>query len=68
MIQTTSVETITEKSLQSPDNPTNNNFTQYDDNVTNNSGKIGRIPNELIQYLYTNCHYSESQSAVHKYM
>ena len=65
MIQTTLVETITEKSLQHPDNPTNNNFTQSDDNVTNDPGKIGRIPNELIQYLYTHCHSSESQSAVH---
>ena len=68
MIQTTYMETIIEKSLQNPDNPTNNNFTHSDDNVTNNPGKIGIIPNELIQYIYTNCHYSESQSAVHEDM
>ena len=37
MIQTTSLETITGESLQNPDNPTNNNFTQYDANFTNNS-------------------------------
>ena len=66
MIQTTSMETIIEKSLQNPDNPTNNNFTQSDDNVTNNPGEIGIIPNKLIQYLYTNCHSSEGQPAVHE--
>ena len=40
MIQTTSLETRTEKSLQNPDNPTNKFFTQYDVNVTNNYEKL----------------------------
>ena len=39
MIQTTSLETRTGKSIQNPDNPINNNFTQSDANVTNNSEK-----------------------------
>ena len=30
--------------------------------------KIVRIPNELRQYLSTNRHFPESQSAIHKYM
>ena len=58
MIQTTSFETRTRKSLQNPDNPTNNNFTQSDANVTNNSEKIVRSPNKLRQYLSTNHHFS----------
>ena len=36
IIQSTSLETITGKSLRITDNPTNNNFTQSDANVTNN--------------------------------
>ena len=36
MIKTTLLEKRTGKSLQNPDNPTNNNFTQYDANVINN--------------------------------
>ena len=68
MIQTTSLETRTEKSLQNPDNTTNNNFTQYDANVTNSSKKIVRSPNELRQYLYTNRHFSESQSVTYEDM
>ena len=36
MIQTTSLETKTGKSLQNPYNPTNIIFTQSDANVTNN--------------------------------
>ena len=36
IIQTTFLETRTRKSLQNPDNLTNNNFTQYDANVINN--------------------------------
>ena len=68
MIQVTSLETRTGKSLQNPDNPTNNNFTQSDDNVTNNSEKIVRSPNELRQYLSTNCHFYESKSVTHKDM
>ena len=35
MIQTTSQETRTRKSLQTPENPKNNKFTQSDPNVTN---------------------------------
>ena len=45
MIQKTLLETRTGKSLQNPDNPTNNNFTQSDDNVTNNPKKIVRSLN-----------------------
>ena len=66
MIQTTLMETIPERLLRNPDKPTNNNFTQSDDNVTNNPGEIVRRPNELIQCLSTNCHFSESQYAVHE--
>ena len=47
MTQKTSSETRNVKSLQNPYNPTNNNFTQSDANVTSNSGKIVRIPNKL---------------------
>ena len=65
MTQTTSLETRAGKSLQNTDNPTNNNFTQSDANVINNSEKLVRIPNELRQYLSTNCHFFESQSATH---
>ena len=68
MIQTTSLETRTEKSLQNPDNTTNNNFTQYDANVTNSSKKIVRSPNELRLSLSTNRHFSENQYATHEDM
>ena len=51
MIQKTSLETRTVKSLRNPDNPTTNNFTQYDANVTNNPKKIVRSPNELRKYF-----------------
>ena len=61
MIQTTSFETRTRKSLQNTDNPTNNNFTQSNTNVTYNPKKIVRSPNEWRQYLSTNCHFSEPQ-------
>ena len=36
MIQKTSLEKRTGKSLKNPENPTNSNFTQSDANVTNN--------------------------------
>ena len=36
MIQKTSLEKRTGKSLKNTENPTNNNFTQYDANDTNN--------------------------------
>ena len=39
MIQTTSLQTRTGKSLQNPENMINNNFTQSDANVTNNAEK-----------------------------
>ena len=39
MIQKTFLKTRTGKSLQSTDNPSNNNFTQSDPNVTNTSKK-----------------------------
>ena len=39
IIQTTLLEKRTVNSLQNTDNPTNNNFTQSDANVTNNSKK-----------------------------
>ena len=39
IIQTTLLETRTRKSLQNPGNHTNNHFTQYDANVTNNTEK-----------------------------
>ena len=60
------MEIIIEKSLQNPDNLTNNNFTESDDNVTNNPEKIVRSPNELRQLLFTNCHFSESQPATYE--
>ena len=56
IIQTMFLETITEKSLQKTENLTNNNFSQSDGNVTNNSETIVRHPNELIQLLHTNLH------------
>ena len=65
MIQTTSLKTRTRKSLLNPDNPTNNNFTKYDANVTNNPKKIVRSPNELRQSLSTNRHFTSIQSATH---
>ena len=46
MIQATFLETRTGKSPQNTDNTTNNNFTQSDYNITNNSEKIVRSPNE----------------------
>ena len=60
MIQTTFLETRTGKSLRNPEDSKNNNFTQSDANVTNNSEKIVRSPNELRQSLSTNRHFSES--------
>ena len=45
MTQTTSLETRTGNSLQNPDNPTNNNITQSDANVTNITKNIARSPN-----------------------
>ena len=39
IIQTTSLETRTGKSLQNPDNPTNNHLIQSDANITNNPKK-----------------------------
>ena len=68
MIQATLLEKRTGKSLQNPDNPTNNNFIQSDFNVTNNFEKNVRCPNELRQTLSTNRHFSESQYETHKYM
>ena len=68
MIQTTSLETRTGKSLQNSENLTNNNLTQYDANVTNNSEKMVPFPNELIQSISAYRHFSESQYAIHKDM
>ena len=68
IIQKTQLETITGKYVNNTDNHTNNNFTQSDDNVTNNSLKIVKTPNELRQQLSTNRHFYGSQSATHKYM
>ena len=62
------LETRTGKSPQSPNNPTNNNFTQSDANVINNSEKIVRSPNELRLSISTNFHFSESQYAMHEDM
>ena len=62
------LEIITEKSLQKTENLKNNNFSQSDANVTNNSETIVRYPNELRQLLHTNLHFSESQSATHEEM
>ena len=67
MIQTTSLETRTGKSIRDTDNPTKK-FSQSDANVTNNSGKMFRIPNELRQQFSTNCHFSEIKSAIHEDM
>ena len=58
MIQKTQLDTIIGKSLQNTDNLTNNNFTQSDTNVTNNSRKIFRSPNELRKYLSNHRHFS----------
>ena len=49
MISTTSLEARTGKVLQSPDIPSNKNFTQSDANITNNFEEIVRSPNELRQ-------------------
>ena len=68
MIQITLLESRTLKSLQNTDNPTNNNFTQYDVNVTNNHENVVICLNELRQSLSKNRHFSESQSAMHKDM
>ena len=59
MIQTTSLETRTVNSIQNTDNPTNKNLAKSDANVTNNSEKIVRSPNELRQSLSTNRHFSK---------
>ena len=45
MIQKTSSETRTEKSLRNPENLTNINFSQSDANVTNNPNNVVRFPN-----------------------
>ena len=66
MIQTTSLESITGKSLQNPENSTYTNFTQSDANATNNSEKVVRCPNEFRQLLSTNRHFTEQQSATHE--
>ena len=68
MIQITSLESRTKKSLRSPDNPTNKNFTWSDANVTNNPKNVIRCPIEWIQLLSTNSHFTESQSAIHEDM
>ena len=68
MIQTTSLETRNGKSLQNPDNPTNNNYTQSDANTTNKPRKLVRSPNELRQSLSTNRHFSEGQYVTHEDM
>ena len=68
MIQTTSLETRTGKSIQNPDNMTNNNSNQSDSNFTNNTKTIVLSINELRQYLSNNRHFSDGQSATHKYM
>ena len=68
IIQTTSLESITVNSLQNTDDSTNNNFTQYDANVTNNYKKVVIFQNELIQLLSTNSHFTEIQSTTHEYM
>ena len=68
IIQTTSLESITVNSLQNIDDSTNNNFTQYDANVTNNYKKVVIFQNELIQLLSTNSHFTEIQSTTHEYM
>ena len=47
MMQNVLLETRTGKWLQNLENPTKTYFTQSDANVTNNPGKIVRIPNEL---------------------
>ena len=68
MIQTTLLESKTEKSLQNPENSTNKNFTQSDAHVTNNPRNVVILPNELIQSLYKNRHFIESKSATHEDM
>ena len=60
IIQTTFLETITGKSLQKTENMINNNFSQSDANVTNNSETIVRHPNKLRQLLHTNLRFSEN--------
>ena len=66
MIQTSYLETRTGRSLKNTDNPTSNNFTKFDANVTNNREKIVKILIELRQSFSTNCQFSESQSETHK--
>ena len=68
MIQTTLLESRTGKSLQNPENPTNNNFTQSDVNVTNNCENVVICPNELRQSLSTNRHFARSQSTTYEDM
>ena len=68
IILTISLESRTGKSLQNNDNSTNNNFTRSDANVTNNSKKIVRYPNEFLQSLFTNIQFAESQYLKHEYM
>ena len=67
MIQITSLETRTGKSLQNTDNQTNNTLNQANANVITNSKTIVQCLNELKQSLSTDCHFSESKSAMHKY-
>ena len=68
MIQTTSLETRTGKSLLNNDNPTSKKFTQFDANATNNPKNEVIFPNELIQLLSINFHFIESQSVMHEDM
>ena len=68
MIQTTMLETRTINSLQNPDNPTSNNFTQSDDNVTNNPENEIICLNELRHPLSINCCFTKSQSSAHEDM
>ena len=66
MIQTTSLESRTEKSLRNPENLTNKNFTPSDAYVTNNYRKLVICPNKLMKSLYKNRHFTENKSATHK--
>ena len=54
------------KVTTNPDNKTNNNFTQYDANVTNNPKNLVRYSNKLRQSLSENLHLSESQFTTHE--
>ena len=65
IIQTTSLGSRTEKSLQNTDNSINKHFTQSDANVSNNSRKVVIFLNELRQSLYKNRHFTKSQYTTH---